>query len=135
VNIKYADENTLEFLDYAGMSYMTLVVHNLNKTLIDNGIESSSARQAICGSFLFNFAYNQDAGWLIEGDEKLFPKVCFIERAKPIQDENLGAIEGINIPTEVSSWHEYAYGVVSQYFEDDDEQLSAIRYGSYDTEN
>lgn len=133
--IEHTDENTVEFLDDAGMSFMLLTTHRLNQVLQENGIENPIIRQEICGSFMFDFAYNLDAGWLIENDKKLFPKICFAERVKANDDENLGSLETLHIPTEASSWHEYAHGVVSQYFEDNEEHQPDIRTGSYDNED
>ena len=135
MKIKHTDENTLEFVDNACMSYMTLVTHRLNQTLIKNNIDDKALRQEICESFLFGLTYDLDAGWFIEAKTKLFPKVCFAERASPIDDENLGQIQTLNVPTEASSWHEYAMGVVTQYFEELCEEPEGIRTGSYEIEN
>lgn len=135
MEINYSDENTVEFLDQAGMTYMLLLIHQLNESLKEHGVESSSVRQEVCSTFIFNFSYNHDAGWLIEETKKVFPKVCFLEREPAANGENLGKIKSVHIPTEASSWHEYAYGVVSQYFEAYGEALPDVKTGSYDIEN
>jgi hypothetical protein len=135
MQIKHTDDHTVSFIDDAGMSFMALTVHRLNLVLQANGIGDAAARQEICSSFLFDFGYHHDAGWLVVRDQKLFPMVCFAERAAPEEDENLGSIQTIHIPTEASSWHEYAHGVVSQYFEEDQEQVKDIRRGSYESED
>lgn len=135
MKVIHTDENTVEFLDEAGMTFMALMVHELNQVLKQNGVGNSGQRQDICSGFLFNFAYNIDAGWFMQEDKKLFPKVCLAERLAPKGDENLGAVSTIHIPTDATSWHEYATGVVSRYFEDDNESVECIRTGSYEDEN
>lgn len=132
MKIEHSDSNTVDFLDDAGMSFMALTTHRLNEVLKRNGIVDISLRQEICASFLFEFAYQHDAGWVMSADRKLFPKVVFAIREKPKPDENLGMISELHIPTDVSSWHEYSHGVVSQYFEDDDETIPGLQTGSYD---
>jgi hypothetical protein len=135
MEIRHDDEDTVDFLDEAGMSFMALLVHELNGVLKDNGMKSPQKRQEACASFLFNFAYNLDAGWFVQGDTKLFPKVCLAERAEPAEGQNLGAITTLHVPTAATSWHEYAHGVVSGYFDDDEEAAPDVRTGSYGNED
>ena len=135
MKIVHTDENTCDLLDEAGMAYMALLTHELNATLERNGVKSAARRQEICSEFLFNFAYQLDAGWFVHADLKLFPKVCLAQRTEPGENENLGAIATLHVPTDASSWHEYASGVVSEYFEDDDEAAPQIRTGSYGNED
>lgn len=135
MDIKHTDSHTTDFIDEAAMTFMALTIDRLNRVLSENGVSDPEKRQEICGSFLFEFAYRHDAGWQSEHDEKLFPIVCFAERAEPGEDSNLGAINTIHIPTEASSWHEYAYGVTSQYFEDDNESVPNVKTGSYNNED
>jgi hypothetical protein len=132
MKLEHSDADTIEFLDEAGMAFMAITVHRLNEALKSNGIADTDTRQAICASFLFEFAYQHDAGWLVSQDRKLFPKVVFALRKTPAQDENLGAITALHVPTEASSWHEYASGVVTKYFEDDEESVPDLLTGSYD---
>ncbi|MDX2212391.1 MAG: hypothetical protein SFY66_03790 [Oculatellaceae cyanobacterium bins.114] len=40
----------------------------------------------------------------------------------------------LHVPTDATLWHEYAVGVVSQYFEDSEEILPGLRTGSYENE-
>jgi hypothetical protein len=134
VDVVHTDDNTVQFLDEAGMTFMALMIHELNQALKANGVVKPQQRQEIYAGFLCNFAYNIDAGWFIQGDKKLFPKVCLGERAEPKEDENLGVLSKLHVPTEATSWHEYAHGVVSQYFEDDSESVAGIRTGSYKNE-
>ncbi len=129
------DKDTLEFVDNAAMSFMALTTHRLNETLIANGVADAETRQAICASFLFEFSYHHDAGWLTQDARQLYPMVCFAERLAPTKEENLGAIDVLHVPTPASSWHEYAHGVVSQYFEDSNESVDDIDVGSYHQES
>ncbi len=132
MKIEHSDSHTVDVLDEAGMAFMALTIHRLNESLKRNGIEDAGQRQEICASFLFEFAYQHDAGWLIHGDRKLFPLVVFATRETSTPEENLGAIAELHVPTPASSWHEYAHGVVSQYFEDDEESVPEVQTGSYD---
>src|SRR5688572_9101606 len=129
------DSDTTDFIDGAAMSFMALTVSRLNEVLKSNGIADAQTRQKICASFLFDFAYHLDAGWLIHEGQKIFPVVTMAERAAPTIDQNLGPIEQLHVPTQASSWHEYAHGVVSQYFDEDGEQILDLRFGSYDIES
>jgi hypothetical protein len=135
MKIKHTNDHTVEFVDDAAMSFIALTVHRLNEALRANGMPDSASRQEVCSRFLFEFAYQLDAGWFMEGDVRLYPKVCFAERAKLKDDENLGEIETLHVPTEASSWHEYAHGVVSQYFEGESEGKPPVRTGSYENED
>jgi hypothetical protein len=134
LQIEHSESDTLELVDAAAMSFMALTVSRLNEALLANGVADVEARRSICASFLFDFAYHHDAGWLVHDDRKLYPMVSFAERAPPRDGENLGAITRLHVPTDASSWHEYAHGVVSQFFEDDREQISGLRFGSYELE-
>ena len=73
--------------------------------------------------------------WFIEDDKRLYPKVCFAERTAPQEGNHLGEIVRLHIPTNASSWHEYAVGVVDQYFDEFGETVPDVRTGSYDIEN
>lgn len=134
MRVVHEDKDTVEFVDDAAMTFMALTVHRLNAALKEGGVEDAAVRQQICSSFLFEFAYHHDAGWLTKGGEKLFPIVTFGKRRKPKKDENLGAITALHVPTQATSWHEYAHGVTSQYFEDDAESVDGISFGSYGDE-
>jgi len=135
IKIMHNDDHTVNVLDDVGMTFMTLATHRLNAALKENGIDDSEQRQEICAQFMFGLAYELDAGWFQEGETRYFPKVCFLERNKPREDENLGEVNVLHIPNEASSWHEYSHGVVSDYFEQDESLDDSIRTGSYDIEN
>ena len=134
MEIEHNDSDTLEFIDAAALSFMALTLSRLNEALVANGVASAEVRQSICAFFLFELAYHHDAGWLAHDDRKLYPITSFAERAAPRNGENLGVITRLHVPTDASSWHEYAHGVVSQFFEDNREQVSEIQFGSYDAE-
>ena len=129
MRVKHTDENTLEFIDGAAMSFMALTVHRLNEALKESGV-SKAKRRSICESFLFDFGYRHDAGWLEHEGRRLYPLVAFAAR-KPTKSGDLGAIQELHVPTEASSWHEYALGVVSQYFDEAGESLEGLQTGSY----
>jgi len=135
MRVVHEDEDTIEFLDEAAMTFMTLTVHRLNTALVESGVSDAAVRQEVCAKFLFEFAYHHDAGWLSQGETKLYPMVVFAKRRTPKKTENLGAIAEIHVPTQASSWHEYAQGVVSQYFEEASESVEAVSFGSYGDES
>ena len=132
--IKHDDDHTVQVLDDVAMTFIALVTDRLNTTLRENGIADAGARQEICAQFMFGLSYDLDAGWFQPHENRYFPKVVFLERDRPGTDENLGKVKVIHIPTEVSSWHEYAHGVVSEYFEEE-ESVGGVRTGSYENEN
>jgi hypothetical protein len=135
MRVIHKDDDTIEFLDEAAMTFMALTVHRLNGALTESGVVDAAVRQEVCANFLFEFAYHHDAGWLAQGGQKLFPLVAFARRHDPKEDENLGEIEEIHVPTSASSWHEYAHGVVSQYFEEASQSVDDITFGSYSEES
>jgi hypothetical protein len=131
MRVIHEDHDTVEFCDDAAMSFMALTVHRLNAALKEGGVEDAAMRQEICAHFLFEFAYHHDAGWIAKDGKRLFPIVTFAERADPKPEENLGVIAELHVPTQATSWHEYVHGVTSQYFEDDEEGVDEIQFGSY----
>ena len=135
IQIKHDDKHTIGVVDDLAMTFMSLVTHRLNAALQEGGVSDSEARQEICANFIFGLSYDLDAGWFQETQTRYFPKVCFLERLKPTEDENLGAVQVVHVPSEASSWHEYAHGVVSQYFEAGETPAQGVRTGSYENEN
>jgi hypothetical protein len=129
------DDDTVQFTDELAMDFMTLTAHRLNKALKANGIADQSVREDICASFLFDFAYHHDAGWLAHDEVRVYPMVAFAKRRPASGDEVLGAIDTLHVPTQASSWHEYATGVVADYFGESDESVGAIPAGSYERES
>jgi hypothetical protein len=132
MRVKHTDKNTLELIDDAAMSFMALTVHRLNEALKESGV-SKAKRRSTCESFLFDFAYHHDAGWLEHAGRRLYPVVTFAVR-KPAGGD-LGDIQELHVPTDASSWHEYAMGVVSHYFEEEGESPGDLKSGSYDLED
>ena len=135
ITIKHDDDHTVEVLDEVAMTFLALVTDRLNMALRENGVGDVVARQEICAQFLFGLSYDLDAGWFQEKATRYFPKVAFLERDSPGDDENLGQVKVVHLPTESSSWHEYAHGVVSQYFEEGESLRGEVRTGSYENED
>lgn len=136
--VVHTDDDTESLLDEAGMSFLLLTADDLNKALIESGVADISARRTICENTLFSLAYRFDAGWLVEGRNKLFTKLCFAERGPVGPDSNLGALHTLHVATGAVSMHESVMGVVAQYFEDYEEGRNIdppLRHGSYDIEN
>lgn len=51
------------------------------------------------------------------------------------ENQNLGEINILHLPNEASSWHEYAFGLVSDYFGEADESEPDVRTGFYQDED
>lgn len=132
IQVKHSDDHTIEVLDEVGMSYMALVIDRLNAALVKGGVKTARARKEICENFLFGLSYQLDAGWFEQDGSRYFPKVCFLERAKAKAGQNLGKVKVIHVPNEASSWHEYAMGVVAQYFEEGETVVPEVPTGSYE---
>lgn len=135
MNIEHTDENTVDFVEEAAMTFMMIQTHRLNEALKVRGISDQNSRQDICSDFIFDLAYGVDAGWFIEGGVRLYPKVCMAERAAAGDGGDLGAIQRLHVPTTASLWHEFAASIVDQYFNEYGETLQDVRAGSYDIEN
>ena len=135
MRVIHTDDDTINTLDEAAMTFMALTVHRLNRALTESGVDDGAMRQEICAKFLFEFAYHHDAGWMVQGGQKFFPLVTFAKRQDPKDGENLGEIAEIHVPTPATSWHEYAHGVVSRYFDDDAESVDDLSFGSYSEES
>lgn len=133
LQIHHDDDHTVEVLDEVNMTFMALITDRLNQTLRKNGVDDPAQREEICSSFVFGLAYQLDAGWFEHEGTRFFPNVCFVERGRPGPEDNLGPVEHLHLPTEASSLHEYATGVVSQYFEDDETLDPPVKTGSYDS--
>lgn len=135
IQVRHSDDHTIDVLDEVGMIYMSLVIDRLNAALVKGGVKTARARKKICENFLFDLSYQLDAGWFEQDDNRYFPKVCFLERAKAKAGENLGTVKVIHLPNEATSWHEYAMGVVGQYFDEEETVVPEVRTGSYEMED
>ncbi len=110
-------------------TYQCLEIARLNEVLKQNGIEDVKLREKICGDFTFNSGNFIDSGYFISEGKKVYPEVCFSERVYD-EDEEPGEIEKLNVPSDYFAFHEYAFGNISWYFEENSESVSDIEYSS-----
>jgi hypothetical protein len=135
IHIHHDDDHTVAVLDEVSMSFMALLTERINRQLRENGIDDPAQREKICGDVMFDLSYQLDAGWFEVEDTRYFPKLCFLERAQPAAGALLGDVEQLHLPTEASSLHEYAFGVVSDYFDADESLDPPVKAGSYQSDN
>ena len=112
------------------IDYQVLDMARLNETLKKHGITDKGLRQQICSDYIFDSAYSFDAGWFKRGDKRLYPQLCFAERAED-PDANLGEVQVLHIPSEDYDLHDSAFGNADWYFEEHGEDASEIQTGSF----
>ena len=130
MKVVHDEKDTLEFTDGAAMDFLALTTHRLNEELKEGGVSKRKVRESICENFMFEFARHIDTGWLEHKSVRVFPIIAFAKRLPALADDNVGPIEVLHVPNSASSLHEYALGVVSQYFEESEENIEDIPAGS-----
>jgi len=110
-------------------TYQCLQISYLNEALLENGIEDQSTRKAICQSFAFHYGVFNDQFWFEADGKRWNPILAFTTASvTPAVDvENLGKLY---FRSDAFEFHEYAFGNVSWYFEEHDEDASEIRIGN-----
>lgn len=111
-------------------TYQALEVARLNDVLKRYEVPDQ-ARREICQAYSFEAGAFLDSGWLrvVEGEGvRLYPTLCFAER--PVDPhEGLGDITTLHAPSPSFSFHEYAGGAISVYFDDRSEAIDDIEHG------
>lgn len=110
-------------------TYQCLEIARLNEVLKKNGIDDKDLREKICGEFIFNSGNFIDSGFFVSEDVKVHPEICFSER-KFDENEGLGEIETLHIPSDYFAFHEYAFGDIGWYFEEHNESVAEIIQGN-----
>ncbi|MEQ1775821.1 MAG: hypothetical protein ABL891_18750 [Burkholderiales bacterium] len=88
------------------MAFQHQIVKLLDKTLAAKGVAQAD-RSDICGDFLFDLAMLLDEGAIEQGEKSYSPTVAFES------SDQLYVNSGV-------LFHEYAFGVASDYFEKSD---------------
>lgn len=99
-----------------GAAYQCVQVALLDEALRDNGIEDPKLREKICGSFIFELGIFHDQRWFKPADEAMRPLLCFTAISLEVEP-NVESLGTIYAPSSGFSFHEYAFGNVSIYFE------------------
>ena len=123
--MKIIKENTYEEID---ATYQCLEIARLNEVLKQNGIEDVKLREKICGEFIFNSGNFVDSGYYISEGIKVYPEICFSERSYN-EDEGLGEVKELHIPSDYFAFHEHAFGNLGWYFEEHNESIDEIETG------
>ena len=107
-------------------TYQCLEIDRLNEVLKHHGITDVALRRKICKSYIFDSGNFLDGGWFKSGDTTVYPELCFAEREL--------TKDGLQDPhtlymADFFSFHEYAGGDISWYFEEHNEDASEIENG------
>ncbi len=103
-----------------GSSYQCVQVATLDAALQEHGVADAAVRQKVCESFLFEMGNLHDQGWLkpSAGAEPAYPLLCFTRRFLNI-DTPVGELGEVYAPSEMFSFHEYAFGNAALLYEGD----------------
>lgn len=114
-----------------GSSYQCLQVATLDAALIEHGISDPTTRQKVCESFLFAMGEFHDQGWLkpTSDAKPVYPLLCFSEQFLNT-DSSIAEIGTVYAPSEMFSFHEYAFGNASLLYEGD--ANANVETGSYE---
>ncbi len=77
----------------------------------------------ICEDFVFEQGVAMDQYWMESEEGKVFPVICFSRKHPDVELENLIMNNGL------FSFHEYACGNVSWFFEENDPDKQPQKYG------
>jgi len=116
-----------------GASYQCLQVSVLDEAMKEHGINDAAVRQKVCESFLFTMGNFHDRGWLKPSadTEPVYPLLCFCERFLK-SDTPVGELGNVYAPSEMFSFHEYAFGNAALLHEGDPN--AQVETGTFDGE-
>jgi len=114
-----------EYEDMAA-TYQCLEIARLNEILKKNGIADVVLRRTICREYIFENGSFLDSGWLMSGDQTVWPELCFAAR----QSKGDGPVQTLNVTSESFSFHEYAGGDITWYFDEHGESIDEIEHGN-----
>lgn len=103
-----------------GSSYQCLQVATLDAAMQENGIADAAVRQKVCEEFLFAMGNLHDQGWLKSSaaSKPMYPLLCFSERFLNT-DTPVDELGAVYVPSEMFSFHEYAFGNAGLLYEGD----------------
>jgi len=117
--------------DYEEMAatFQCLQIKMLNEVLKRHGISEAKQRQEICGDYLFAVGEFLDQHWFESEGRRLHPLLCFSENFLNT-DTDPADLGDVFLPSEMFSFHEYAFGNISYFFEDNDETIPDLQTGT-----
>ena len=109
-----------ETYEELGASYQCLQVGVLDAALQEHGVTDADLRRRICESFLFAMGEFHDQGWLKSSPVvgPVYPLLCFSKRFLNT-DTPVGELGDVYVPSEMFSFHEYAFGNAALLYEGD----------------
>jgi hypothetical protein len=106
-------------------TYQCLEFERLNEILKKHGLDVT-VRREICEEFVFSSGVFFDQFWFEAEENKMLPRICFLEMSTELDSAE---DHTLFIPCEDFSFHEYAYGNSSWYFDEHNEDASEIGRG------
>jgi len=103
-------------------SFQCFQIQTLYETLKKHGIKVDQARK-ICEDFVFQQGVAMDQFWIESEKGKVFPVIGFSRKHPDCELEDLFLNNGF------FSFHEYAFGNVSWFFEENDPDKQPQKYG------
>ena len=116
-------ENTVLY-EESLMTFLLIQIDELNKTLIEKGISDKKLRVEICQSFFYCFSMSIDANWFEESGKKLYTLIGFAER-----EGEIGELKNLYITKDFTSLNEFKVGMIMDYFDEMNEDISQIKKG------
>ena len=100
----------------------------LNDVLRQHGIIKTELREKICGDFTFALGDFIDRNWFETEGRRLFPLICFTETFLD-SDTDPANLGNVYLPSTMFSFHEYAFGNISYFFEEHGENIPDLDTG------
>ena len=117
-----------DYTDF-GISFQAIIVEHLNRVLKDKGIEDQVGRREICETFMTGLASFFDQYWLQYDGKRVHPLLAFSEEYMDAKTPLEGLGKVLFAPGDFSH-HEYVFGTVADFYEDDEEALPDIDLGA-----
>jgi len=112
-----------------GISFQAIVVQHLNNVLKANDLDDPAQRREICEEFLSGLGDFFDQYWLEYEGRRAYPLLAFSENHLDAETR-LGELGRVLFANEGFSHHEYVFGTVADFYEDDEESLPDITLGT-----
>ena len=124
------DEDYVDF----GLSFQAIVVQHLNAVLKEKEIEEQGARREICEAFLSGLGDFFDKYWIEYEGRRVFPLLGFSENHMDA-GTSVDDLGRVLLASEGFAHHEYVFGTVADFYEDDEESLPDILVGNVEDDD
>ena len=117
--------------DYEEMAatFQCIQIKELNDVLKRHGIVDAKQREEICADYLFSIGEFLDQQWFECEGKRLHPMLCFSETFLNT-DTNPEDLGDLYLCSDMFSYHEYAHGNISYFFEEHGETIPDLVTGS-----